>query len=294
MSLASMSVASVSAGDEPSPLARRLVPLIEAHQGDVAVAVENLKTGERFAWRVDEAMPTASLVKFPILIELYRQADAGQVDLDRTLTLRETDKVPGSGILTAHFTPGATFTLRDAARLMIAFSDNTATNLVLDQIGLASTTETMRRLGCPNTSLHHKVFLGDTTSIAPERSRQFGLGSTTAAEMLRLFAALERKELASEKSCEAMLAHLKACEDHHKFRRFLPEGTVVAFKTGSLDEVRTAAGILYAPAGPVALCVLTARNKDHSWAVDNAGDRLCADVAREVYAHFAPSAEPKP
>lgn len=276
---------------EPVSLEVRLKPLIHAHRGRVAVAVEHLDRGEGFAWHEHDVMPTASLIKFPVLIELYRQSEAGDVDLQKRLTFTEGDKSPGSGILTPHFTPGATLTLRDAARLMIAFSDNSATNLVLDQIGIASTGETMADLDCPNTRIHHKVFLRETTSIAPDRSEQFGLGSTSAAEMLKLLGLLYHKKLVSERASETMLEHLKACEDRDKLTRFLPEGTVAAFKTGSLDEVRTAAGILYTPAGPVALCVLTTDNDDHRWVPDNAGNRLCAEVGREVFEHYR-AAEP--
>jgi beta-lactamase class A len=276
------------AADEPSGLTRRLAPLIEAHQGRVGVAVKNLKTGESFAHQAEQAMPTASLIKFPVLIELYRQAEAGQIDLGKMLTLRETGKVPGSGILTPHFSAGASFSLRDAARLMIAFSDNTATNLVLDEIGLAATTEAMKGLGCPNTRLHAKVYRRDT-SIDPERSERYGLGSTTAAEMLRLYELLEREELVSPKASKAIREHLKTCQEPNKFPRFLPQGTVLAFKGGSVNDARTAAGIIESPAGPIAICVLTAENQDKSWTTENAGDRLCAEIARESFSYFNPS-----
>jgi beta-lactamase class A len=168
---------------------------------------------------------------------------------------------------------------------MIAYSDNTATNLVLDQIGIASTAETMERLGYPNTKIHAKVFRRDTSAF-PERSKQFGLGSTTAGEMLRLLEALHRKDLVNVEASEAMLNHLRTCDDRNKFPRFLPYGTKIAFKTGSVSNARTAAGIIYSPAGPIALCVLTDDNEDTSWTPENAGDRLCAQIAREVYGHF--------
>ncbi len=141
-------------------------------------------------------MPTASLIKFPVMIEAYRQAAAKQVDLDAVVVLKKQDKVPGSGVLTYHFTEGATFKLRDAVRLMIAFSDNTATNLVLDAVGIGATAATMEKLGYPNTKIHSKVFRRDT-SVFPERSKQFGLGSTTADEMIRLCEAVYRNQLVS-------------------------------------------------------------------------------------------------
>jgi beta-lactamase class A len=80
-----------------------------------------------------------------------------------------------------------------------------------------------------------------------------------------------------------MLGHMKKCDDKDKFTRFLPAGIAVAHKTGSVNEARTDAGILYLKQGPVAICVLTAQNEDTSWKPDNAGNLLCAKVAKEVY-----------
>ena len=275
-----------STAGEPEPrkvattLESCLMPLIAAHKGKVSVAVKHLWSGESFEYHSDVVMPTASLIKFPVMIEAYRQAAAKQIDLDSVVILKKQDKVPGSGVLTDHFTEGATFKLRDAVRLMIAFSDNTATNIVLDAIGIGATAATMEKLGYPNTKIHAKVFRRDT-SVFPERSKQFGLGSTTADEMIRLSEAVYRNQVVSPAACAEMLAHLRACEDKDKLPRFLPPETKVAFKTGSLDDTRTAVGIMEWPKGPVAICVLTCDNVDHRWVVDNAGNRLCADIARK-------------
>jgi beta-lactamase class A len=132
-------------------LADQLEPLIQAHEGQVAIAVKNLTTGETYEYKADAVMPTASLIKFPVMIEAYRQAAEGKLDLKAMITLKEADKVPGSGILTDHFSPGLTLSLRDAIRLMIVYSDNTATNLVLDAIGLPATAETMAKMGLPES-----------------------------------------------------------------------------------------------------------------------------------------------
>jgi beta-lactamase class A len=280
-------------GQQTVTLESRLAPLAEAHRGHVSLAVKNLKTGETFALRGDEVMPTASLIKFPVMIEAYRQAEAKAIGLDAPVTLRKADMVPGSGILTNHFSDGATFPLRDAVRLMIAFSDNTATNLVLDRIGIESTAATMAAMGYPETKIHSKVFRRDTSKF-PDRSVKYGLGSTTANDMIGLLEKLDRKEVVSAAASEAMLAHLRACDDRAKFPRFLPPGTKIAFKTGSVDEIRTAAGLIETPTGTVALCVLTRGNEDRRYVDDNAGNRLCAEVAREVFAHFGGSSSPAP
>ena len=269
------------------------MPHIEAHKGKVAVAVKHLTTGETYTYRADVPMPTASLIKFPVMIEAYRQAKEDGLDLSSMVVLKEEDKVPGSGILTTHFSPGATFSLRDAIRLMIAFSDNTATNLVLDRIGIPATAQTMEKLGYPNTKIHSKVYKRSTSAF-PERSEQFGLGSTTANEMIRLFEALDHKELVSEAACNEMIEHLKTCDDTQKFPRYLPSGTPIAFKTGSVNASRTAAGLFPGKGGPYVICVMTDENEDQSWGNENEGDKLCAKVAQEVYQHFLPRDEEEP
>src|SRR5262245_54758117 len=92
-----------------SSLEARLAPLALAHQGKVAIAVKHLGTGETYVLNADEPMPTASLIKLPVMIEVYQQAAEGKVKLADRVTLHDADKVPGSGILTEHFSDGATF-----------------------------------------------------------------------------------------------------------------------------------------------------------------------------------------
>jgi beta-lactamase class A len=268
-------------------LATRLMPLIRAHQGKVAVAVKHLDTGETFFEAEDEEMPTASLIKFMIMLEVYLQVSEGKVKLDDKLTLKKADMVPGSGILTYHFSEGATFSLRDATRLMIVFSDNTATNMVLDHIGLASTNKRLDDWGYTKTRLNAKVFLGSKTSLDPERTKKFGLGSTTARETLLMLEKVHEGKVVSREVCNEMLGHMKKCDDKLKLKRFLPESLVVAHKSGTVSDARTDAGILYLPAGPVAICVLTSQNADKSYKDDNAANIFIGRVAQQVVEHYA-------
>ncbi|QDS98256.1 serine hydrolase [Adhaeretor mobilis] len=272
-------------------LAAQLQPLIDAHQGVVGVMVKDLKTGVEFRHRVDEPMPTASLIKFPIMIATYQAIERGDLKLDRKLTLQEEDKVPGSGILTEHFEAGTQMPLKNAIHLMMAVSDNTATNLVIDQLGLEATNDLMESLGCPNTKLHAKVFRRDT-SIAPERSQRYGLGSTTAAEMVKLLESLQNGELVSQEASKLMREQMSAIGSQAKFPRLLPDGVKLIHKTGSVSAARTDAGIILSPHGPIALCVLTEKNKDQRWADDNAGEMLCSHIAKEVYDLFNPDEQP--
>ncbi len=268
-----------------NPLEARLLPAIKSHNGHIAVSVKHLSSGESYYWNADEPMPTASLIKLPVMIEAYQQVAEGKIKLSDPLTLRKEDEVPGSGVLTDLFSPGITFPLRDAVRLMIDVSDNTATNLVLDKIGIGATAKRMEEWGFPNTKIHSKSFRRDT-SVFPERSKQFGLGSTTAREMVSILEKLHQGKLVSPDACKEMITILKRCDDRDKFPRLLPPGVQVAHKTGWVSDVSTDAGILYWAKGPVALCVLTSGNEDKRWSVDNAAHLLCAKIAREVYDYF--------
>jgi beta-lactamase class A len=84
-----------------------------------------------------------------------------------------------------------------------------------------------------------------------------------------------------------MIELLKKCDDKDKFPRLLPDNAIVAHKTGSVNDARTDAGIIYTSGGPVAVCVLTSENEDQRWKPDNAGNVLCAKVAQAVYEHFS-------
>ena len=108
--------------------------------------------GEAASLNGDELFPTASVFKVPVIVELYRQVEAGAVSLEEELALREEDKVPGSGIL-QELSPGLMVTLRDLVSLMMIVSDNTATDLLIEKVGMENVNATLRRLGLKRTTV---------------------------------------------------------------------------------------------------------------------------------------------
>src|SRR5829696_2050943 len=113
---------------------RALDAILTQSGGELALAAMNLTTGEELARNDQRSMPTASVFKLPLLVEVFRQAEAGALDLDERVTLRAEDVVRGSGIL-RDFGPGLQPTLRDLAMMMVIVSDNSASNLLLDRVG---------------------------------------------------------------------------------------------------------------------------------------------------------------
>jgi len=268
-------------------LAEGVDPLIGAHRGQVGVMIRHLNSGAEFGYRADEPMPTASLIKFPVMIAAYQQAAQGKLDLRKLLTFRDADRVPGSGILSTQLSDGLQLSVRDAIRLMIAYSDNTATNLVLREMGLNTTNDCVAGLNCRNTRIHACVYHPET-SISPADSQKFGLGKTTAREMVQLLTQLDKGELIDAATSQTLRDHLRACDDQSRLSELLPEGTRIAMKTGSTSAVRTVAGLIESPGGTIAICVLTAENRDRRWSEENAAQRLSAEIARVAWKVFNP------
>ena len=291
-------------------LSEALGPMLESHQGDVSVAIKHLETGQVFLHNADKPMSSASLIKAPVMLAVYRAAALGRLSLDDPITLREEDKVPGSGLLTPHFSAGATITLRDAIRLMIAYSDNTATNLVIEALGrssklegptpaargIAETNQLMEKLGYKNLRLNSLVFRPET-STAPSSRKEYGLGVMNAAETLDFFeqvATGDPGEGIADEVVEAfrkeMFDHLRACQSGAMVPRLLPKGAVVAHKTGSVADARCDAGVIESPTGRIAFCVMTDNNADHGWADNAPAHELIAQIGKAAYTYFTKGA----
>ncbi|HEX6058490.1 MAG TPA: serine hydrolase [Gemmatimonadaceae bacterium] len=246
-------------------LRRTLDSLADAHHGVVGYTVHNIDTGERLERRGDEPFPTASLIKVPILVTTFALVDSGRLSLDDRIHVLKADKVPGSGVL-QFFHDGIDITVGDAAWFMITVSDNTATNLLLDKVGIRTVWATMERLGLPRSKVHSKSFLR-STSVAMDSSVKYGLGVTTPNEMARLFELLARGEAVSPAADSAMLEILEHNEDYQMLYRHAG-GVRAARKTGATDSVRTECGLFHL-SGRVVACVLTKENADTRWVLDN-------------------------
>ncbi len=280
---------------EPT-LEERIAPIAKTHKGKIAVAVKDLNSGEHYELNADEVMQTASLIKLSVLIEAFRQADDKKIDLAKTITLTKDDKVPGSGVLSDNFSDGATFQLKDALRLMTVYSDNTATNIALDAVGIKNVNATMAEFKLPETRINAKVYKGSTTSVDHGRTRIYQLGSTTANDTVKLFELIHSEKAASPKACRTMLEFLKANDDKELLVRDLPEDVKVAHKSGATNRVRTDAGIFYIPDPsdktkkktiPVAVCVLTNENEDQRWIRDNEAQLILGKIGKAVYDHYS-------
>lgn len=246
-------------------LHRALDSLAAAHHGIVGYTVLDLGSGARLTRKGDETFPTASLIKVGILVTVFDLVEKGMLSLDDPLTVLKIDKVPGAGAL-QFLHDGITITVRDAAWLMSTVSDNTATNLLLDRIGIRTVWQKMEGLGLPHSKVHAKVFKRET-SVAPDSSAKYGLGVTTPNEMAHLFELMAEGRAVSPRADSVMLDILEHNEDNNLLQR-LAGGARAAHKTGATDEVRTECSLFYLAARVIA-CVFTTKNADQRWVLDN-------------------------
>lgn len=288
-------------------LTATLQSTIAGFHGKVSLYAHDLATGRTVALDADQPVPTASVIKLTILYTALEQIRAGRAHFDDRLTLRHEDQVPGSGVLLFFDTP-MTLTLKDALTMMIAESDNTATNLVIDHLGIKTIDDQIEALGMKNTWLYKKVEQPPQGPM-PADQKQFGLGKTTAREMGGLMERFVNCNLgpapgagpqssagipSDQALCSAALHMLKVQFFRNSIPRYLEkldttEGdSAIANKTGALDHVRNDVGAVYTKRGTIVISEFTHDNADTSWTPDNEGEVLMAKLAQAVVAAWAP------
>jgi len=264
-------------------LHRTLDSLAAAHHGSVGYAVREVDGGARLSFHGDSTFGTASLIKVAVLVTLYDAAEHGLISLDDPITLLTIDKVGGSGVL-HDLHPGLVLTVRDAAQLMISVSDNTATDLLLQKLTIARVAAKMDSLHLGATRVHHLSMMRTLTTVAKDSSERYGLGKTTPNEMAQLLVLLAQGRAVSPRADSAMLAMLETNQEDELLTRWLP-GVRAAHKSGKDDEIRTECALLYLKTRVVA-CVLTNRNADQRWIVDNEPERLLGRMGAEIARTF--------
>ena len=248
---------------------------IAAHlDGVVGYAIVDLTSGERIGRLENATFPTASAIKLAIVYELFKQAEEGTIRLDQALTLDRKQAVGGTGVLVEMGTP--TLSIRDYAVLMVTLSDNTATNVLIDTLGIDRIAARLLALGLNGTKLRRHMM--DTAA-----ARRGEENVSTPAELARLLQAMYGSGAveAGHHEMSAAIELLKKPKEN-RLRKGLPEGVASADKSGELEGVRVDAGIVFAKNRPYVLCVMTTFLKD-----EREGERAIESISRVAYEHFS-------
>lgn len=226
-----------------------LETLLARAPGRYAIYAKDLDSGALLTFHEHEVFPSASTIKVPIMAEVYRRVEEESASLDHLIVMRPEDQVGGSGVL-QDLTPGTSYSLRDLTILMMTVSDNTATNLLIDYLGLDAINQMIQSLGMKHTELVRR--LQRMPAI-----RTNTVNHTTAFDLSQAMERLARGQCVSQAASERMVALMTRCQgpislvDHHWSSRYVgePEAITVAHKTGSLDQARHDTGIVYRSGG---------------------------------------------
>ena len=217
--------------------------------GVMGVAIEDLTTGDHFFLHEDEVFAQASSIKITVLANLYVQAQQGKLKLTDLYTVQSSDLVPDSDIMNG-LTPGVTrITLRDLATMMVAVSDNSATNVLIDRVGMSNVNAMLDSLGLTHTRLRRKMM--DLQAAKEGREN-----ISTPREMMTLLDAIDHGKVLDKDSTADFFKVLSTNKDSW-IPRDLPPGLRIANKPGALEGVRNDSGIVFVEGRPYVICVMT-------------------------------------
>ncbi len=267
-------------------LEKRIAAEIASYDGQMAVYVDDLK-GNTIEIGIDEKFETASTVKTYILATLFHQIELGKAGLDEKMKYEEKHFVDGSGLF-RNLSFGAEFYIRDVAMMMIIVSDNVATNMMIDFLGIDVINAYIKELGCKDTVLHNPI----------DFAKYEKLGTTTPRDYASMFVRLAKRELVSEKASEQMLDIFKRQHYNSMLTKYFPaymldsedlgeeELIYVASKSGSMNEVRADGGIVHTPYGDYVIVIFNKNFHDPVYHSEHTATVFGARVSRLIFDQY--------
>ena len=241
--------------------------------GVMGVAIVDLTDNHQYLLHADDVYPQASSIKIAVLAELYRQSQQGKLKLTDSYTVNASDLVPDSDIM-GGLTPGVTkLTLRDVATMMVAVSDNSATNVLIDRVGMDNVNALMTSLGLKHTLLRRKMM--DLKAAGEGRENV-----STPKEMATLLEQIYHGKVLNKEMTDDFFKVLSTHKDSW-IPRYLPEGLKMANKPGALEGVRNDSGVIFVENRPYIICVMTTYLRRES-----DGEEAIARVSQAAYRMF--------
>ena len=260
-------------------LQREIERIAERHDGVLGVAIKDLATGDEILFQDKLTFPTGSSIKIPVLIELYRQAEAGKFKMTDQRPVTRRDQIGGSGVLQNLSDGGSSLSLADLGILMITLSDNTATNMLIDQVGMENVNRLLDAQGLTAIRLRRKM-------IDQAASARGDENIATPHEAMRLMEMLYRNAIGGQSISTPVLKTLKLGKSS-PIPRLLPPSTEIANKPGGIEGVACDWGIVYLARRPYVIVVMTNYNGDGA-------DDAIAQISKLTYDYFARLARSTP
>ena len=271
--------------DERFTLEKRIEAELMSYDGKMGICADDFR-GHIISIGADEKYETASTIKTYILACLFDEAEKGKASFEDKITYKESHVVDGSGVLCA-LEPGAVLRVKDAATLMIIVSDNIATNMIIDYLGIDTINKCIEKLGCKDTVLYNSLHF--------DRYRQ--LGTTTPRDYASMFTRLAKGELISPEADRKMLNIFKKQHYNSMITKNFPPVYMdsdntddvmvqVASKSGSMNACRNDGGIIYTPYGPYVLVMLNKEFSDKMYYPEHPATMFGARVSRLIFDQF--------
>lgn len=269
-------------------LEKELTQLVSTFKGDVGIYVYNLKTKKEAGINADSIFPTASIVKVPILVEVFKQIKAGQLHLTDSLTYDVKRIYGGSGLM-QFFKDSTATDLRTLASLMITMSDNT-TSLWCQELvgGGAAINATMADLGLAHTRVNSR------TEGRKKEQEKYGWGQTTPREMASLLIKMRDRSLVDAASSDEMYRLMSNSYYTDYSLSQIPPFVQTAAKQGMVNQSRSEVVMVNAPHGDYVFYIATKNNKDESWGFDNEAWQLQRTISAFLWQYFEPQSDWKP
>ena len=248
---------------------------IQSHfDGAMGIVLRDLSDGREFTLNADDVFPTASSIKLPMLAELYRQSQSGAgAKLTDLYTFRKEDLVPDSAIM-ENLTPGVSkVTNRDLAGMVVAVSDNSATNVLIDRVGMNNVNQMLDSLGLHTTRLRRHM-------MDLNAAKQGNENISSPREMASLLETLYRGKLLNKEMTDDFF-RLMTTKKESPIPYLLPDDLKIANKPGELDGVRCDSGIVFEKNRPYIISVMTTYARD-----EHAAHDAIAQISLVAYRYF--------
>lgn len=267
-------------------LEERIKAELVSYAGKMGIYVNDLK-GNTIKIGIDEEFETASSIKAFILADLFKQVEEGTKSLDDELIYTKDNYINGSGVIQS-LDEGVKMTAKNFATLMIIVSDNIATNILIDYLGIGHINKTIRELGFGSTILHNKI----------DFDRYDRLGTSTPRDYGKFFEMLARKEMISEKASDEMLKIFKMQHYNSMIVRDFPqyfldsedtgdeELITIASKSGSMNACRNDGGIVFTPYGPYVIVMFNKEFYDKLYYPNHDATVYGGRVSRLIFDQF--------
>ena len=254
-------------------LENKIENIVEESSANISVSFYDLDQGEGFSINGDERVPSASMIKLLILLKALDECDKGKINLKDSIKLDDYEKVDGSGIL-KELNCNHKFSIRELLTLMIIVSDNTATNILIDLLGMEEINKIGHDLGLEKTTLERKMM--------DSNAREKGLDNFTSSnEILKLLKMIYEKEFVSEDYSKLALDILLRQQERQRLQRYLPEDLKIASKSGDLDNLENDGGIFFTENKNYILVVLVNRAESNVLAKEIIGE-ISLKIYKEI------------